>query len=74
VQLVDVLVIVLFTASVLAFAFWAERRMERQEKLDSMERHPSGHYCDECAMRVEDWETHLRLAHSPRIRAPEDSW
>ena len=66
--------IVMILAGVMAAAFWVDYLFEqRLRRMEARKRHPS-HYCDDCAMQVEDWKIHNRLAHGLRVRAPEDSW
>lgn len=71
----DVVFIVLFSLGAIVFAFWAEFRLEIAERrFRSREEHPAGKTCPDCHVRPDDMEIHRRLAHSPRVRAPEDSW
>ena len=68
----ELFMVIMCVFGLMALLFWLEHWVERIERRNSRARHPSSRYCDECAMRVEDWETHQRLAHAPRVRAPDD--
>lgn len=71
----DVVLIVLGSLAVLAFAVWAEFRLEIMEQMArSRDDHPAGRACADCGMRPADMDTHMRLAHAPRVTAPEDTW
>lgn len=50
---------------------WSESRLEELERT-SRTQHPAGKLCPDCHMRVEDWDTHQRLAHRKRVPAPDD--
>lgn len=71
----DIVAIVVACGAILGFAFWLEGRIERMEDAARSRRdHPAGKYCPDCHFRVEDWETHERLAHRKRVASPDDMW
>ena len=71
----DIVFVVLACIGVLVLAFWLEGRIERMEEKDRARReHPAGKFCPDCNYRVEDWETHTRLAHRKRVASPDDMW
>lgn len=71
----DLVFVALVCLAVLALAFWLEGRIVHMEEVDRARRaHPAGKYCPDCCFRVEDWETHERLAHRKRVASPDDMW
>lgn len=71
----DILAIVVVCAAILGLAFWLEGRISRMESEDRARRdHPAGKFCSDCGYRVEDWDTHARLAHRKRVASPDDVW